>query len=184
MKTQRSKRALPICWAARCAGTALLATGLAGAANAEDAQLILKGHIQPVCDVAEEAEASERIYPGDMTEGGDLTMRLRVVCNTNMVATVVSRHGGFRNDAAAENGWTGGDAVLGYRLSAAVDSDPLLADIPSSQLAEALGGMQTPARRVISDDASLTLNMSWDSSDRLYAGRYQDVITVSVRPAS
>lgn len=152
------------------------------AAFASEAEIELRGHISPRCSTVGEAR-TETAQINDFRRDGAARVAIAFSCNTAMRAVIESTNGAFINHSAGERGYAGGEAQVAYRLNVRINGAILAANLPSSLASIERGGLVLDPGLVLADRGVMQVDLNWIGSDRIYAGSYEDNLTVLIVPA-
>lgn len=168
----------------RCSHAVLALLLLPGAADASEARFKLVGEIFPRCDSSLSAGEESAKTSLQISESGTTDIRFTLECNTEALISVESLRGGFTNQRAVSQNWTGGRAVIDYSVSVSVDGQSIFSDKSASELQAKDGSGQFNTGLLSTEDGSLDVALHWEGGKDLYAGRYEDVLRVTVTPAN
>lgn len=159
-----------------------LATLASSTAHANEAEIELRGHISPSCSTLGQARF-EAGQESDFRRSGVARISVDFRCNTAMSAVIESANGAFTNHAAIERGYTGGEARVPYDIGVRINGAFVATGLPSRVAAVERGGIRINPGLIVDDRGQMQVELNWTGSERIYAGRFSDNLTISVFPA-
>lgn len=159
-----------------------LAALVPSVAHANEAEIELRGYISPSCSTLGQARF-EAGQESDFRRDGTARILVDFRCNTAMSAVIESANGAFTNHAAIERGYTGGEARVPYDIGVRINGAFVATGLPSRMAAVERGGIRINPGLIVDDRGQMQVELNWTGSERIYAGRFSDNLTIFVFPA-